>query len=319
MHTWSLGVEEQFYFIYPILFLILGNSKRIKYILPVLVLLSISSLFLFLFYSDADAKFYLIQYRFWELSLGGIGSILTINKKINGKYKFVFLLLLIIVLFLEISNDLKILFTVLPTLGLLMTSNKDQDGLSSFVLENKIMVFIGKISFSLYMWHQLVLAFYRYILSDSISISAIIVLSILILILSIFSYYFIEEIFRDKKRVSLKLLLSIVIALSFTTTVFSLFIYRNAGVINDIPELEITRNNVKSNMHALYNDRIYEQNKDFTNNKKIKVLVLGSNPETYDLIKTINSEGYQSFIIGMEKISKTKKIAFKITDLPDPL
>tara|TARA_B110000305_G_C19389074_1_gene613835 strand:+ start:199 stop:1461 length:1263 start_codon:yes stop_codon:yes gene_type:complete len=45
--------------------------------------------------------------------------------------------------------------------------------------------------------------------------------------------------------------------------------------------------------------------------KKIKILVLGSNPETYDLIKTINSEGYQSFIIGMEKISKTKKIAFK--------
>ena len=41
------------------------------------------------------------------------------------------------------------------------------------------------------------------------------------------------------------------------------------------------------------------------------MLVLGSNPETYDLIKTINSEGYQSFIIGMEKISKTKKIAFK--------
>ena len=45
--------------------------------------------------------------------------------------------------------------------------------------------------------------------------------------------------------------------------------------------------------------------------KKIKVLVLGSNPETYDLIKTINSEGYRSFIIGMEKISKTKKIAYK--------
>ena len=45
--------------------------------------------------------------------------------------------------------------------------------------------------------------------------------------------------------------------------------------------------------------------------KKIKILVLGSNPETYDLIKTINSEGYRSFIIGMEKISKTKKIAYK--------
>jgi peptidoglycan/LPS O-acetylase OafA/YrhL len=276
MHTWSLGVEEQFYFIYPILFLTFGNSKRIKYILPILILLSISSLLLFLFYSDANSKFYLIQYRFWELSLGGIGAILTVNRSINGKCKFIFLLSLISVFFFEIFNDLKILFTVLATLGLLLTSNKNQYKLSSFILENKMLVFIGKISFSLYMWHQVVLAFYRYAFSDSITISVVILLSIIILILSAFSYYFIEQIFRDKKKISLKTLFITVVALSFITTFFSLLIYKNAGLLHDVPELEITKNNVKRNMHALYNDRIYKMDKDFIDTNKIKVLVMGN-------------------------------------------
>lgn len=275
MHTWSLGVEEQFYFIYPVLFLIFGTSKRIKYILPILFFLSLSSLFLFLFSSDANSKFYLIQYRFWELSLGGIGAILTFNKNINGKYKIIFLVSLVGVLFLEVSNDLKLVFTVFATLGILLTSNKAQYGISSFILENPIMVFIGRISFSLYMWHQVVLAFYRYIFSDSVPIGVITGLSIIIVIISVLSYYFIEQQFRDKKIISLKKLLAIVVFLSFTTTLFSLYIYKRAGVLHDVPELGITKNNVSRNMHAQYNDRIYEKDRDFTNNKKIKILVLG--------------------------------------------
>ena len=51
--------------------------------------------------------------------------------------------------------------------------------------------------------------------------------------------------------------------------------------------------------------------KNLIKRKKKKILVLGSNPETYDLIKTINNEGYLSYVIGMEKVSKTKKIAYK--------
>ncbi|UPZ16061.1 acyltransferase family protein [Flavobacterium humidisoli] len=276
MHTWSLGVEEQFYFIYPILFLIFGNSKKVKYILPLLILLSAISVLLFFFYSDTNSKFYLIQYRFWELSFGGIGAILTINKNLNGKYKFAFLISLLSVFFIRISNDWKILFAVLTTLGLLITSNKNQDKFSSFILENKLMIFIGKISFSLYMWHQVVLAFYRYTISDSITIEVFLLLFIIIIIFSILSYYFVEQIFRDKKIISLKLLLSGVLFLSFATTAISLIIYKNAGVVNDVPELEITKNNVKRNMHALYNDRIYKLDKNFTDVKKVKILIIGN-------------------------------------------
>jgi peptidoglycan/LPS O-acetylase OafA/YrhL len=276
MHTWSLGVEEQFYFLYPILFLLLGNSKRIKFVLPVLIVLSLISLFLFFFYSNANSKFYLIQYRFWELSIGGIGAILTVNKNVSGKYKIVFLLSLLGVFFIETTNDLKLLFTVLATLGILVTGNKNQYKISSFILQNKILTFIGKISFSLYMWHQVVVAFYRYAISDVLTIGAVTVLSVIIFTLSILSYYFIEQLFRDKKRITLKSLLITVVSLSILTTLFSLYLYTNAGVLHDVPELEITRSNAKRNMHGLYNDRIYEMDRDFTNNKKIKILVIGN-------------------------------------------
>jgi peptidoglycan/LPS O-acetylase OafA/YrhL len=276
MHTWSLGVEEQFYFIYPILFLVLGSRKRIRYIFPVLVALSICSLMLFLFYSDINAKFYLIQYRFWELSFGGLGGILAFDKNVNGKYKFIFLISLIGGMFISSSNEILTVLTVLSTLGLLISSNSQQDRFSSIVLENRVLVFIGKISFSLYMWHQVVLAFYRYIYSASITITTSIVLFLIIFSLSIFSYYFIEQIFRDKKRISLKLLLFIVTLLSLLTTLFALYIYKNAGVLHDVPELEISKSNIKRNMHSLYNDRIYKLDKDFSNSNKIKVLVIGN-------------------------------------------
>jgi hypothetical protein len=126
------------------------------------------------------------------------------------------------------------------------------------------------------MWHQVVLAFYRYTISDSITTNSAIVLSIIIIALSLFSYYFIEKLFRDKKKISLKFLVIIVVTLSSLTTLFALYIYKNAGVLHDIPELEISKNNVKRNMHALYNDRIYEMDKDFSNTTKIKILIIGN-------------------------------------------
>ena len=275
MHTWSLGVEEQFYFIYPILFLILGNRKRLKYILPALILLSLLSFSLFIFCLDPNAKFYLIQYRFWELSTGGVVSILANKKEINGKYKIIFVIALGLLFFIHISNELQILFTVLLTLGILLL-NKNQDRFSVLILENKIMVFIGKISFSLYMWHQVILAYYRYTISNNMTIPVLLLLLVIIFIVSLFSYHFIEEIFRNKKKISVKVLFVTVITASICTTFGSLYIYRNAGVIRDVPELEIRKDNVKRNMHALYNDRIYEMNKSFTNKNNIKILIIGN-------------------------------------------
>lgn len=57
---------------------------------------------------------------------------------------------------------------------------------------------------------------------------------------------------------------------------FSGCIYLRAGVVRDVPELEINKSNVHRNMHAEYCDRVYKYDCDFVNDNKIKVLVIGN-------------------------------------------
>tara|TARA_B110000046_G_scaffold86106_1_gene94179 strand:+ start:3644 stop:4450 length:807 start_codon:yes stop_codon:yes gene_type:complete len=127
MHTWSLGIEEQFYLLYPFVFFFLKKNK-IKYILPVLILLSIFSISAFLLENNSSAKFYFIQYRFFELSIGGIAAIYfnssNLNYKSNKSQYFLFLLLIILVgilLFpIKLDNDIKIILVTLITTAVLV-------------------------------------------------------------------------------------------------------------------------------------------------------------------------------------------------------
>jgi len=283
MHTWSLGVEEQFYIVFPVLFMIC-NGKRSRFILPILIALTILSLLFFFFATSDTSKFYLIQYRFFELSLGGLGAILFKDKIINTKYAFLLTLsiLALLVLNIPINADLKLLLILLATICLLVVGG-DRNKISLFLLQNKVMLHIGKISFSLYMWHQIVLAFTRYFILEKIGIIDSIVLFIIILLLSWFSYYLIEQPFRDKKRVRTKTLLLLLAGFFVIIITSSAFIYINGGVVKDVPELELyTKDNTyniasrRQNIHVAYNSRINDLNKGFSKDSTLKVFVIGN-------------------------------------------
>ena len=79
MHTWSLGIEEQYYLLYPLLFLLVAKQHR-RWLLPILIALTIFSLLLYFSSFKEHEKFYLIPFRFFELSLGGIAAICLQNK-----------------------------------------------------------------------------------------------------------------------------------------------------------------------------------------------------------------------------------------------
>jgi peptidoglycan/LPS O-acetylase OafA/YrhL len=276
MHTWSLGIEEQFYLIYPLIFIFLG-FKRIKWVLPVLYLFTLLSIIMFVTCSDDAMKFYLIQYRFFELSFGGLGAILFRNNSLNGKYKFIFIIILILLLTvnLAIPSNLKLVLVVLSTLALLV-SDSNSDRFSEFCLENKLVVGIGKISFSLYMWHQLIFAYTRYTVINNFNFGYSILLLFITVVLSIMSYVFVEQVFRDKSKVSTKKLLITSIVVFIFVQSCALFIYSRSGVISDVPELGISKSFTIRKMNSLYNDRIYNLNTKFTNNKKIKIFIIGN-------------------------------------------
>ena len=275
MHTWSLGIEEQYYLFYPLFFLIF-QGKKIRYILPTLIFLTILSLLLYFINTNEAAKFYLIPFRFFELSIGGIGAIYLKKFKNATRLKFVLLLGLISILFfsIDLPDNIKLLLSILITLCILLSESNNKT-INYYILENKLMVGIGKISFSLYMWHQIILAFTRYFVLERINSFQYILIFIATLILSVFSYYFIEQPFRKDKIIGTKKLLWIVCSVFLLTTSVSFYIYFKAGVIRDVPELDLYTSNVQRNIHTKYNSRIYEFDKNFSKNKNIKVIVIG--------------------------------------------
>ena len=277
MHTWSLGVEEQFYFILPILFL-LFKRKRITWVLPTLSILALLSLILYLFpVANSASKFYLIQFRFFEIAYGGVLAILLKDKLLKIPFRIVFSICLIILLYypLAISDSIRLILVVLVT-GILLISESTR--FEKILLENAAIRFIGLISFSLYIWHQIVLAFCRYFIFPDVKIwSSIWVVLIATLVLSVFTYYIVETPFRDKKKIQTKTMLLIVSIATILTSSVALYLYFEKGIIRDVPELNLAKNQkLSGNVHIAYNERIYGLEKDFGNDKKKKILIIGN-------------------------------------------
>jgi peptidoglycan/LPS O-acetylase OafA/YrhL len=273
MHTWSLGVEEQFYLIYPLVFILL--KKRAQWLLPVLGFITVLSLAMYAASGNHLASFYFLTTRFFEISFGGLAAIAFCNRYIITNFRplLIALLIALLVITFNIPTALRLFLVVLVSAGIIVSKDKSRFWVP--LLQNNVIVYIGKISFSLYMWHQVVLAFTRYFILDAYTYLQAVCMSFIIAGLSVLTYVFIEQPFRNKNKMSNRAVLLITSVVFILLTSFSFYIYSRAGVVRDVPELGITQNNHNINMHAAYNDRIYKYDRAFSANNKIKVLILG--------------------------------------------
>lgn len=273
MHTWSLGIEEQYYILFPLIFLFINKKK--KSLVNLMLILTILSLFVFLITKNESSKFYLLPTRFFEISIGGIIALISSDLKKNSLISNISLVILCMILFFDIGigNDLNIIVTIISTASIILFNN--ENSVANRFLSCKPIVFIGTISFSFYMWHQLILSFYRYIYSTEITLIAGTLLILVTVCLSILSYYFVENYFRKSENISTQKLLILSIFLFFVTSTFSLYVYLKGGVVKDFPELSLYSTNAVRKMNSQYNDRIYNYNKAFSTTDKIKVLIIG--------------------------------------------
>ena len=274
MHTWSLAIEEQFYFFYPFIFIFLSDVRK-KTLLIVLGFLTFISIFLFFAPFEQFYKFYLLPFRFFELSLGGIFAILFNGKTIKHRYSLIIILLLIIILFTQIhflNENVLLLFTVLLTCFVMVTDYSDKR-FSSILLKNRVVRFLGKISFSIYMWHQVILAFTRYFIVQHIGVEAYLFIFLLTILLSTLTYYYIEMPFRY--NISTKKVMIILISVFFISNSLSYTIYSQSGLLKDVPELDLYLGK-SDDSHNHYNHLIHKFDKNFSSNNKIKILVIGN-------------------------------------------
>ena len=171
-HTWSLSVEEQFYILFPFLIWFSGFGQQTKNGMRNLFLsvgmLSISSLigFIYLYQNNDSAAYFLMPTRFWEMSAGCILFILFKKRQsIKEFFKKIPPLPLLILIFvvMYLPQPLATLSTIMVVIltCMLIISLKKQT-LTYKILTYPKVIYIGKISYSLYLWHWAILSLSRW-------------------------------------------------------------------------------------------------------------------------------------------------------------
>ena len=205
LHTWSLSIEEQFYTVLPLLLLFFFKYR--PQLLPRCSLAFTILCYAIFAYTAPDrpnAVFYLLPFRAWELALGCSlafyqGKISKTSNLFALSTSFLGWLGLILILssFFTISGREGISWTLIfPTLGtacvIAFVFRKEQK--SHSLLSSSILVFIGKISYSLYIWHWPILVFTKY---QSNQPSDLVKLTVIFLI-ALASYQFVEKPCRNR-------------------------------------------------------------------------------------------------------------------------
>jgi peptidoglycan/LPS O-acetylase OafA/YrhL len=214
-HTWSLAVEEQFYLVFPIVFYIWLRYRDRKVFWGrvanwLLVALSIASLALSWFETSADPEraFYLLPSRFWELACGALLFMLHSRGKCVprsvGAVELSVLMGLVLVACGAFFSDRKLF--PFPWAGLSVAGaslviagvghSVGKRSIVALILENRIMVYIGKISYSLYLWHWPVFVLSRWTvgMEKPMAILCAVALSVC---LSVISFHFVERPIRQ--------------------------------------------------------------------------------------------------------------------------
>lgn len=201
LHTWSLGVEEQFYILFPALLVFLFYKARDKGVL-VLSILLVLSLFLseILLVSKASSSFYLVVSRFWEFLIGGILSLKSKENAIRRPHMEIIGWIglgMLVFSFLNYSEHVSFpgLNALVPALGtfLLLYVGQHKDQLITRCLSLSPIRNIGKLSYSLYLWHWPIIVFYKLEFSPDPSSIERIVLILVCMGVAYLSWRFIEQ------------------------------------------------------------------------------------------------------------------------------
>ena len=316
LHTWSLSIEEQFYIIFPITLILIYKFFR-KYLILFFIFSFVSSLLLcqiVALKTGGTLNFYFTFSRAWELALGAICAYLIIYKNLSlssiskNLLSSSGLALIVLSIFSFSRSTLyPSFYTLIPTLGTaLIILLADKESIVKKILSIKLLVAIGLISYSFYLWHQPLLAFGR-IFFENFSNSKKLISLLIALLFSIFSYYYIEKTFRNKNKINLKIffkisILSIILLFSLSQLSTKFFSTKNST------EALLAKLLVKKD--AIYSTKMDERqfikSRIMYENLNPKILVIGSSR-----IMQISNENFdqQTINFGVSGASIEDQIA----------
>jgi peptidoglycan/LPS O-acetylase OafA/YrhL len=214
MHLWSLGIEEQFYLTYPLLLWLVWRPRRNLLVILIPLILISFGLNVWQVGHDSVAAFFLPQTRFWELWIGGALAYFevlspTVKRPSNLLTKnFLSVLgISLIGLALPLVHESAFpgFWALLPVGGaIFLIWGGPRTWINRRILSNKAVVFVGLISYSLYLWHWSILSFGRILHGGELSRGARIIVLAASFVLSWATWRFVESPIRFGRHIAMK-------------------------------------------------------------------------------------------------------------------
>ena len=241
LHTWSLAVEEQYYIFFPFLLIFIARRFAGRYFAWLVVLGSLSLLACIIWTEfDEVATFYLIPFRAWELLIGSVLALKTIPPlKSSGARNLVSLAGLSMMLASVFTYTHDTVFpgaaAMLPTIGTGMVIYAGIGGSAAVnrLLGARALVFVGLISYSLYLWHWPMIVYAKYFLINELTDIEKGVVLIAMFLVATLSWRYVETPFRDRRRFAPRQrLFTVFTAVSGVLLAASLVVIANNGFPN---------------------------------------------------------------------------------------
>lgn len=217
LHLWSLSVEIQFY-IFMVFFI--KYFKSSKYLIEVICALIFFSFFINVVFLEKipTSVFFLSIFRFWEILLGSLIALLQRKKVLSGLFSYLGVILLIVAVIFTHKYQFPGYVALLAVGGACCLVINTRTTFITKLLKLRPLVFIGVISYSLYLWHWPILEITKIIYGD-LSVATRLCILILSFFLAVFTTYLVERPIRKNKSYGL-LHLTYAVLLFFSLSVY---------------------------------------------------------------------------------------------------
>ncbi|GAB2779571.1 hypothetical protein GCM10027020_36320 [Nocardioides salsibiostraticola] len=295
LHTWSLGVEEQYYLIAPLLLFVVSRYAR-RALLPVVAGLGLLSLGLAEFYLQRNPNFafYMLPTRAWELAAGAVVSMVllrnpTIREHRGAPFAAAAGLVMITLPVFTFGENTPTpgVAMLLPVGGvcLLILGAHAERGVGR-LLATPALVRIGLISYSAYLWHQPLFVFARIYAKDTPPAWVFGLLSVLTFGLAWLTWKFVETPFRSRRTTSRSVVFAACGVGVAAMAVSGLGLHITKGVPSRLPFA--TGSTYTAESTIAYNVAVFALKQDeFVDDGRRKVLVAGDS-FARDFINSVN-------------------------------
>ena len=204
LHLWSLAIEEQFYLITPILFYLIFKYRiSLKVFLSIFAIVSFA-LYAWLSLNNPVAAFYNPLARFWQILAGSILALVSfhLSKKISKVGLTIFSVLLA---YFSVQTQVPGILSIVAAAASVcfavfaIVLGRATENFKT-IFNNKIFIFVGKISYPLYLWHWPLLVYTRITSSGEPDLITKGILFFLSFALSVLTYYYVEKPVRYSKH-----------------------------------------------------------------------------------------------------------------------